>query len=77
MREERAEKIIEYVSSMVELYDVNPQRILSELRERDSEVDEALKKVYSSVEGQAFCSECNNMKLRDERQEEFYCPRCS
>jgi len=77
MNEKEAGKLIDYVSSMCELYENDAEKILSELEDRDTKVDDALERVYSSLEGQAFCNECSNMKLRDERQNEYYCPRCS
>jgi len=77
MNEKDAQKLIDYVSSMADYYDNNPTRVLSELDERDTKVDNALERVYSSLEGQAFCTNCSNLKLRDERQDEYYCPKCS
>lgn len=76
MEQKRAEKIIDYVSSMTDYYDVNPQRIISDLKEPETEKEEAIRKVYSSIEGKAFCDSCNNMKLRDEQNDEYYCPKC-
>lgn len=76
MKEKQAEKIIKYVSEVVPLYEVEPERIISELQDPKDEVEEAIQKVYSATEGQAFCTQCSNMKLKDEKAEEYYCPVC-
>lgn len=76
MKQKRVERIIGYVSSMTNYYDIDPQRIIQDLENPETKSEEAIKNVYASIEGQAFCTSCNNMKLRDEKNDEYYCPRC-
>jgi hypothetical protein len=75
MREEQAEKLIEYVSSMVDYdYNVQPNRIYSETESRSDETSESIKEIYSSIEGKRFCTECETMKMYDTIRGEWYCP---
>ena len=76
MNQKQVEKIIGYVSSMVEIHDEDPATVISELNRRDTKADEAILKVYSSIEGEAFCTHCSIDKLRDEQKGEYYCPNC-
>jgi hypothetical protein len=74
MNERRAKKIIQYVRTMTDLYDEDPNRIFEDFESRDGKKNEAIKKTYTSVGGQSFCTECRNMKLKDEVRDEYYCP---
>ena len=75
MRKEQAEKLIEYVSSMVDYdYDVQPNRVYNETENRSDDTSEAIQEIYSSIEGKRFCTECDTMKMYDDIRQEWYCP---
>lgn len=75
MERERAEKLVEYVSSMVDYgYDIQPERIYNETKNRSDEINKGIQKIYSQIEGQRFCTKCDTMKMYDEIREEWYCP---
>jgi len=75
MQENQAEKLIDYVSSMVDYdYEVQPERIYGEVKGRSDETSESIQKIYSKIEEKRFCTECDNMKMYDRIREEYYCP---
>jgi len=76
MREQQAEKLIKYVSSMVDYdYKVQPERIYGDVEGRSDETSESIQKIYSKIEGQRFCTKCDNMKMYDTIRGEWYCPQ--
>lgn len=75
MRQSDVEKLLKYVSHMVDIDDVNnPLQVSREISKGDTEVDEAMEKIYTSQKGKAFCPVCDNLKLKDELRDEYYCP---
>lgn len=76
MEQRQVEKLIDYISTMTDKYDNNPMRVLSDVKERDTKVDNTIEEIYGRLGGRVVCTECENMKMKNEREDRFYCPRC-
>ena len=71
------EKLIEYVAEMHdrrEEYDYDSLDVISDLQEKDTQLSEAMESIYSGLSGSSICSICNNRKMYDEENSEYYCP---
>jgi hypothetical protein len=77
MKKNQTESLIKYVAEMHdrrEEYKYNSLNVISDLQESDTDVSEEMEEIYQGISGSRICSICNNSKLYDDKNEEFYCP---
>lgn len=77
MNEKNTEKLIKYVAEMHdrrEEYRYDSLEVISDLQERETITSNHMEKIYDGICGNRICSICNNRKMFDNKNKEFYCP---
>lgn len=73
----KTESLIKYVASMHDRrqeYGYDSLEVFADLQERDSTTSSKMEEIYDGLSGKRICTVCNNNKMYDEKNKEFYCP---
>ena len=73
----QTESLIKYVAEMhdrIEEYEYDSLEVISDLQSKDTTTSEKMEEIYDGLSGSRICTICNNRKMYDEKNGEFYCP---
>jgi len=73
----QTESLIKYVAQMRDRfgeYEYDSLEVISDLQSKDTTTSEKMEEIYDGLSGSRICSICNNRKMYDEKNSEFYCP---
>ena len=73
----QTESLIKYVADMHDRrdeYRYDSLDVLSDLQEKNTDTSNKMEEIYDGLSGSRICTICNNSKMYDEKNGEFYCP---
>ena len=73
----QTESLIKYVADMHdrrEEYEFDSLEAMDDLQSKETTTSKKMEEIYDGLSGSRICTICNNTKMYDEKNAEFYCP---